>query len=87
MQLSIQKAEGGGSQFKAKLPTQKVPGCLGYMQSDTVSNPKGKVKEKKPIFQRKLALGFLTLVGLYFFWPYLVCVCVGGGVVLIRVNV
>lgn len=43
------------------------------MQSDTVSNPKGKIKEKKKIFPRKLALEVFLLHGLYFFWPYLVC--------------
>lgn len=68
MQLSVQRAEGGGSQFKAKLPTHKFRACLGYMQSDTVSNPKGKVKEKKTIFQRKLALEVFLLQWAYTFF-------------------
>lgn len=64
---------------------KKFRACLGYMRSDTVSNPKGKVREKKPPKQVS-SWGFLTPMGLYFFWPYLVCVCMAG-VIIIRVHV
>lgn len=66
---------------------KKFWACLGYLRSDTVSNPKGKVKEKKKKPPKEVSTwGFLTPMGLYFFWPYLVCVCMAG-VILIRVHV